>query len=436
MYINLELDKIDLKIVLAVFVISIAAILISYILYGRRPSEATEESIAYPKTESIIKILLAIPIGIFIGYCMEAIFMISDSTVLFSVTCIISVFIVCCIIEFIYHLDMKMLVKRWKSLLICVGTMLLIIGICEIDMFHYDEYIPDKADVKEMDISVPGLGGYFQYPSDRYNGEMNPAFSVKTETSQEIVYKIVEKGIGRLNELDEYEDSEFCVRYKMKNGQVIYRRYYMKQEDMLEDLNALCMDEKMRKEIIPIENMNLEEINKLEVYDEEYGEVIFDGISKEQIKPLLEVYKKELSQMSIREMNDSEIIGSFWAETDSEQEYEEWEAEYGPIEFKIYSNLSETLSLLKKYGCELEAPNIKLDDVKSIVLCKWIEETGEEERTKIDMEDTENVQDVLDNITNSYGIFVDPYEENVAAEIKMKDREVKVFYIKKEYFDK
>lgn len=422
-YIDLSRPEDHQKMICMVFVITILIVLLSWFLYKKRPSESAERAIAFKKTESVIKVFVAVPIAICIGAYMREI--VQGGTLWFAVSAIFSVALLCCVIEFMFHVDLRTIVKRWRSVVVAVGAILLVLGIYRFDLFGYDSYFPKESNVKGIAVGVPELSRYFDYYGPYYDGESEVMFEATSEATKKIMYQMAEEGVEGIDTQDADKDAELIVRYQLKGGRKVYRSYYVDPETLLNYLDTLCKDESMRSAILPIEKMNMETV-ELRVLD--YRNEGYDiALSKMQMQELLETYREEISKMSLKEMNDSEIIGFF----ETEVGINNWDEAYELCELPIYSHLEETINLAREYGCDLKRPEVSLDEVKSIVIWDYTKDV--DDQTKVDMSDTETVQRILSGITMSYGILTEKTEEGISVDIELKNGEQESYYIYKGY---
>lgn len=351
-YMNFGKPEKDGKLLLLMLGIVVGISVLCYVLYRKRPSEAAEHAIAYRRMEAVIKLFIAVPAGIGIAtFVHEAV---SWNVWWLIVPGCLSVLLLCCVIEFIYHSDLKLLVKKWQSTCVAVLMALLIFGVFKLDIFHYDVYVPKEKDVEEMAIGMMELEQYFQYPSSYYGGaESNVMFPAVTEETRAIMYDMAKNGVARLDYQREDEDVEFVVRYTLKNGKKVYRSYYLDREEALNYVCRLCENNTMREKIIPIENVIDEDILDISMEtlsNYEIKEVTFEETQK---RGMMEVYRSEIEKMSFREMNDGNLVGFLHIETA--------DAEYGSdtTVLPVYQNMKGTIGILKDAGFELQPQKIE-----------------------------------------------------------------------------
>lgn len=426
-YMNFCEPEKDGKLLLFMLGIAVGVSVLCYVLYRSRPSEAAERAIAYRRMEAVIKLFIAVPAGIGIAtFVHEAV---SWNVWWLIVPGCVSVVLLCCMIEFIYHSDLKLLGKKWKSAGLAVLAALLIFGVFQLDIFRYDVYIPKEKDVREIAIGMVELEQYFQYPSSYYGGaESDVMFPAVTEESRAIMYDMAKNGVARLDHQKEEEDVQFVVRYTLKNGKKVYRSYYLDREEALNYVCQLCENEKMRDKIVPVKNVADKEILSINIERLGDGDVKTVPIEGAQKRGMMEVYRREIAQMSFREMNDGDLVGFLHIETA--------DSEYGSdtTVLPVYQNMEGTVGLLKDAGFELQSRKIKREDVKSITICDY---NGEEENVQeINMNDTKMVEKMLEGITNSYGILVDKTEKGITVEVTFQNGNVGNYYIYKDNLPK
>ena len=113
-------------------------------LYRLRPTETAGKPIAFPKAESVLKILLSIPLGICAAFYLDSLANQASNNIVIFILAILCTFIFAIVIEFIYTMDLKHLFAKKGALLLSVSLAFGITAIYKFDLFKYDNYIPKK----------------------------------------------------------------------------------------------------------------------------------------------------------------------------------------------------------------------------------------------------------------------------------------------------
>lgn len=362
---------------LLIFTVVFLAVLwaLSLFLYKKRPSEAAGNALAFPKTAPVIKVLIAIPTALYIGILTGSLYI--GSTKWIMLISFLSVILLCGLIEFIYHMDLRRLLSGKYSSLISVAGVALILCVFCFDLIGFDSWLPEDEKLESMSMSINGLSDYFCYPdSMMYNsyGTADPDFLNGDEgriNEFEPIYKLAEEGVENAKNgitVENYyrrDDSEqyvaATIRYYQKSGKSSDRNYALKKETVLAALESLCQDESYRKALFPVFYMDVDEVAAIRLNDI-YQEPVHLNLSKQQQEALFSAYEKDVLNVDIMELHDAFPVGELYVELPVE--------EPGVTKYNItvpnlylYESYENTLSLLEKYGYMIRR-EIDPDDVE------------------------------------------------------------------------
>lgn len=367
----------------------------AFLLYRIYPSEAAGNALAFPRTAPVFKVMICIPAAVFASIIAKA-FMGLSGTKWILVLSLLAAVILCGVIEFIYQQDLRMLLKGWISSVISVAGVFLVLCIFQFDLTGYDTYLPDQGRVESIRFHPDSFWGYFQYPEE-YSGDIfvGPAAS---DEGMEVLYRLAEAGVGNLEEgytpntLDladadseinkTYINTVFC--YKLSGGREVYRRYCVGREELLSVLEELGKSEGFRKELFPVFHLDTSQVASVS-YRDAYGVETLTGLSGEQIRALLDAYKKDVLAADMEALAGDQPLGELMLEIpdeDAENVSDENATvnaygEYGNStqpdtvitlgSFYIYEGYDNTLACMEKYGYTLRT-EIAPEDVQSVSL--------------------------------------------------------------------
>lgn len=378
-----------IHLVVAALLMNVLLFVAGVLLHRRYPSEMAGKALAYPHFESLIKVMICVPAGItagafFYGYVIGTISGASEARWVTVLSIGITV-IFCVVTDFLCHRDLKKIVQGWKSSLISIGTVAIILLIFSLDLFGYDTYLPSADKLASVSFYPETLGQYFEYPEYQTEKEIKV-----TGEEKQLILDLATVGIDNLSdglsqstlkeEDDTYLSVAFC--YEMKSGRKVQRCYIIGREDALDTLEKLCEKEKYRKEIFPIFSMEEKKISLLSVKNIE-GKQTALNLTEEERKQLLDAYKKDVLNADIRELDESSAMGEMvitYAE-EVQNEYVDWDEIniQGGISqinnFYIYADYKNTLSCLKEYGVEIQK-SIDPAEVNGITIYDYEEEGG------------------------------------------------------------
>ncbi len=309
---------------------------ISLLLYRIRKTESSGSALAFSKTEGAVKILLAVPGALLAGLAGYSILM---SEVWGAVFAAAAGFLICIIMEFIYRWDIRQsLMHKGQICLTVVVSLCLFLG-GRYDATGYNTYLPAEDEVEAMAVCDPWTDYSYEISPGNWiaSGEMGMKDRLDYLETQEIapIYRIAQSGAENAKEKDmgygngDEERVAVSLKYQLKNGESVYRFYYVDSSVYYESMEELWQNEDFREKYCPVLSMEPGQIQELTCQwyaegrwrqagetaesetesalsaEEEYymeDGVEFHVIPAQEIPQFLEAYKKDLSQLSFREV--------------------------------------------------------------------------------------------------------------------------------------
>lgn len=373
-------DSLSLWRVAGAAAVAAALAILAYALYRIRPSESAGRAMAFKRTQSPIKHLIALPVGVVFGMFFYAL---RDTLpwAVFGVLC--GTVLTCCIMEIIYHFDFRKLFANRIHLAACFGISLLLILAGMYDWYGYDSWLPDPGSVKSAAVIFNNDDNWITYGDvDRrtgYNGETLFGWSYEAQSDYGFdhmvltdIYSIMElgkKGVEwsksqRKDDSLEYwgYTERYTVEYRLANGRNVYREYRIPREEM-KPLKAAVYDNKeYKKGIYPILEQTAPDTVK--VCFQQFNKKTELDLTGEEISHLLSVYQKELEELSMASREKEIPVATIQFRTQKHQEAIDWEQEDGHYRnledrryYPIYPSFARTLEDLEKAGIRL----VKLD---------------------------------------------------------------------------
>lgn len=363
-------------------------------LYCVRKTEAADHSMAFPKSEGVIKVLLVVPMSLVAGLASRMIGVDGGMHWFFFGTVCASV-ILSSVIEFIYHLNMRELFKNKVSLMLSVALSLGAALVFRYDIMGYDTYLPAREDVAQMAFYDERLNGNFYYRPfvegyDLYS--VNAALDSTLLDNFAPVYELARKGAREENT---GECRSISVEYKLRNGKRERRNYIVEEKDIQETIKALFETPEFAEKIYPVfwRDANLEgDINISSLF----GNVELK-LSEKECQEFLDIYREELRHISYEDYQNH-VIGTIGFSVVIEEErgrYGLSTTSFREEGYPICSSFQQTIAFLReKAGIDLEH-RLTEKDVERIVLTDYRSE-GEGETTTTTVNDAEEIQNVLD----------------------------------------
>ena len=365
-------------------------ILLVIVLFGlcmwlntKRNTEAAEQSMAFSKTESVIKIMLVIPLSLAIGLLLSTMAH-RNFEVWFFIGILLGAVLINAIIEFIYHLDIRELFVRKLQLVLAMLITVVIGCIFQFDFIGYDSYLPAMEDVEQMALYSYGVNGSFAYRVTEDDGITRVEYGERAALDEmvisdfEPIYEIARNGVKNVRKETEGMDLvpvsvktegmdlvTVSVKYVLKNGKSVYRSYQIDRNVFTESEQALFTQEEYKQKIYPIFNKESANIQSMFLMSLK-GEVQLE-LTADQKANLLETYKTELRESTFDDFYYQNMSARLNLEYMRGTQASSWYSEYG---YPISKNFTKTLSLLNEYGYQTET-EIKAETVSKITIYNY-----------------------------------------------------------------
>lgn len=296
--------------------------LLSFFLYQKRPSEAAGKTMAFSWSMGTIKVLLVIVSGM-----MGSLFFYSirDTLAWMIFGVIVGVVISHCVIEVIYHSDLKKLFCHEKTMAACMAASLFIALSFYFDFFRYDEYVPSESQVAYSSIDF-GTDGWVSYNGGYYDSseESQDVLTRSRITNTEAVFGLAREGIRQLGKAasSDYEQwSNVTLCYTMKSGRKVYRRYYMYLDPVMDLADEIYLDSDYKRALYPGLDLDLSEVVNNMVYRDITTEDVFSlSEDTEKKRAVAEAYRQEYFELSMTTRETECVIGELLMISDKDDQ--------------------------------------------------------------------------------------------------------------------
>lgn len=387
----------------------VAMLILVIYLYRIRSSEASERAVAFPKSESVIKFMLVVPISIGCGFIAHMM-AIEGKDLWLAFGVIFGGIISSAIIEFIYHIDFTKVLARKKLMLASLIVSFAIIGIFRFDVFGYDSNIPKEENVESAAIWVDGLAmNVYEKWSD--NGSYISGSDSKSYvmdhmnvTKLDSIYSIVESA---LNAPANAATNNVIVKYRLKDGKEKIRSYQAEHSVIEKGLEDLYQQPEFKEGLYPAINLTGDEIGKVELV--KMDESIQLNLNNKQLISLVDTFREELSAMKYEDMKASSMVS---------MRLEGINRKVPSGSYSLYPCFEKTLALLKEYGYNVDA-KMDPDNVISMRVVKY-EEQGSQEEVFNSKEDFKEIADKLVSSSGS-DYFLYPQSSSYDVNVTYKN---------------
>ena len=379
-----------------IFVIVLIAI--NYCLYGYRPSEAAEKSIAFKRIMPVISVMLLVPFTVFGSVFFEQTVQnngrINYGWLVFGG--VIALVIFHMVIQAICYRDFRSLYKNLYNPLIAGIIVAIIFFIYGFDIIGYDNYNPSQ---KEKFVSAAigsyNIQGYEEYYN--FDAEKNEygdsyywvdALEYRLDhmniTDKSLINDFINTAIVESKYLDDLNNEinagekdgtdvfqgtafvDFDVKYSFANGKYVYRHYSIDLLKHMDLYDRLYKNEEYKEGVFDILTASDENI-----YNIKYANALGDveaKLSREQMLNIVSTVRDELKKQGAYELKDSVPVGYIYNEKTvlSHDYYDTFRLN----KVYIYPSFTNTIKLLDEYGIDIYK-GLNIDNIDSIIVTNY-----------------------------------------------------------------
>ncbi len=365
----------------------------SLLLYKKYPAEAAENALSFSKIGGMIKTLISIPCALAIGLFSNAFIGYSGKNHWLFIISLLFVFLICFIIEFIYHHDLKMIVSGKLSTGISLIGVLFVLCIFQFDLFGYDSYIPKEDSLKSMSVHCYD-NNYYDY--QLYNHDMKIILEKTTTTDFHAFYELAKK---QKSTKDTSDLSNIVVRFEPKKGRPIYRSYDVDRQDMILAFESKYKNSDYRKQENPIFNIHKNEVDYFKLEDIYNTPLSMDNLTVEQKSNLLMAYKTDFLNADFHTLINEDPIAKLYMGYTLERDSKNPTTDSFETRLYLHKDFSNTLSLLKDYGYTIREKIDPKDVLRVLYVPSALEEQEDSAITQKEIVDPKEIQYVLDHLS-------------------------------------
>ena len=365
-----DADGIKMAEVLKAAACMMAVTALSLELYRLRPSEAAGKAMAFSKSKAPVRILLVLLGGMAGGWFFWTL-QSQVKWGLFGTAA--GILLVHCMVEIIYHFDFKKLFSHKMQLALCLGAGMLSFCSFRYDWYGYDSYVPSQEEIASasVDLSIDysfaanmprvmrqgdtrrliyesagdfikekmeltdfesvialaeaasrEAAGYREEKLNRWEAQISlneVSMSVNHYSSKDASAISVIGGadgptsvfVAGKEEEEAYDRyfSQILIRYRLKNGRQVSRRYHMDLEDVLETYENIYNNETYKKGLYPILSQQPEEMGYVS-YQGNGNHSLFNTMEEDAIKELLGAYQTDLKGQKLKDRMREDPVGA------------------------------------------------------------------------------------------------------------------------------
>ena len=342
--------------IIGCFILAILIGIIAYVLFLRRPSETAGRAMAFEKANDVIRFMIVIPLTLYAGIFLEEMAtMTSLAWLIFGI--VFGGFLLHGIMECIFQFDIKALLTKKKQLLATFIICIAFIFVFWIDLFKYDDYIPDAKDVKIVKID----SNLFGHMNTEWDDERDWIQGDLVKDAIAVVREIKDSELPSDDEIY-YKENNFyniTITYVMKSGREVKRDYSFDASKASDNLSKLYANEDVKDDYCVLYNIDKENIQGVSINNGINGMDL--ELSKQELNQFIDIYLEEYSKLSLKEaLSDIklyEINVSFQTEN---MKYSTAERYY------VYNSFAKSIAFLKKKGVKSfhESEDIRITNME------------------------------------------------------------------------
>lgn len=306
---------------LAIILVTAVFAVLAYFAYTRRASEAAERPMVYKKAAAALKFFVVVPCGMSAGFIFYMLPTNGMGIFWWIFGLILGTVLAHGIVEVIYGMDFHCFFRK-KAQLLLAGSMVAVCALVyQMDLFHYDKYLPSQNKIEAISLNLLTLGNWgnshiTSFPDNTFEISDSDAW-YRTELTKpngkgigDETYQVFQEILTNQESRDAVlkdntnssgtADESYCfrtgVKFRLSSGRNIYRRYYVSMEESIDLLRSLYEEENLKEynqRLLELDTDYLEEI----YYNAANGNgyLIFQE-NKEKAKKLIEALKQDIQE--------------------------------------------------------------------------------------------------------------------------------------------
>ncbi len=312
-----------------IIVMILVAAWLSFYLFLKRPSEAAGRAMAFEKLNPFIRILLVIPISLYIGLGLSLVASIGEKVWMIFGFLIGSV-LLHGVIESIFQFDIRAIKSHKRQMVLCFGVCITVALIYWYDVLGYDRYLPDQSDVESISIQTQE---HYRYSStDDGIGKEN------IETALQLAQNLIEKEAAIYSSNVEW----IQFTYHLKNGTVKQRSYAMHLSMTDGLLDKLFATKEVKDDICALYDEDWENVAYIQ-WNDYVGETAL-SLSEEELEHLFETYLAEYTPLTYSEMQQTSTLGYIYVNLKEKEDTYIYN-----YRCDVYPQFTQTIALLERY---------------------------------------------------------------------------------------
>lgn len=364
---------------------------ISLFLYKIRSTEAAEQSMAFPKSQSVIKWMLVLASSLGSGLIMSQIAVKKDSLWLFF-GILVGVILASGITEIVYSYDFRRAFSHRLQLLLMAIVAVGVGSVFRFDLLGYDTWLPKKDQVESMAVSawswIPVSSYWVQEEGDFvYEDQSSYLLEHMKITDFENLLQLAQEGTenARVPYGEMEEISTIQLRYNLKNGRIAERKYEVSNDILSRTMEQLVCTREYQDAVYQILDIDPQVYRRISVMDK-FGDVVIYGDRPEDMQKLAEAYQEDLQAQEFESWKQAEVLGTLTLTAGRLAQEANWD-------YPIDSTFTKTLEVLESMGVHLVP--LSQEPINNIQIINMTADSIESTEEPIIISSQEEIQQLL-----------------------------------------
>lgn len=328
----------------------LAAIIIgtmaAFISFKKRSIETAGNVLVFKKSEMVIKYVLCIPGALLIGYFFMLCSISQKSFVLLTIGIFIGAFALNSLSEVIFHMDIRMMLKNYKSSILILGVCMTVATGFYFDIGGYDAYFPKEPDVSSVAVSVKGIedGSYWDTAdTEDANAESRmERMRLEGRTKTKVLKWLQEVQTQNMNPAKAPITYVTAAFHGAAKG-TIYRKYKLTDQKLLEAFHEIYESNHYKTQALPLAEYKHTAHSHF-IWSNGIEEYRLN-LSEDENNKLLNYYKQDLEKLTFEKIKLENPMGTLSLVRSTNVT--------GSIGY-IYPSFHQTINFLKSFSIPAE----------------------------------------------------------------------------------
>lgn len=330
----------------------IVLMVVALFLYRLRPSEAAERAVAFPKTKPVFYMLLNVPIILSAGWMFASMAsQYSGGWMIFGMIC--GWLLGHGLLQIVMESEFKAAFRGGVKMAVSGVAAAAIVAVFAFDLTGFDTYLPSESQFYSAAVGLSDLNENVFIEDENGRGLYRVDVPVRqmSYTDYQSMVELVgeteefrkkdsraKAAVSDTREAGKRYATNMYVKYCLKNGNVVYRKYWLTTEKR-DLVNRVFTDESFKEGCYPILTRSEEEIGNAYFYNG-LDSAVRLNVSHTELLRLFRTFCEEYRELTLYDMEELPVGTLTFAKEKNE----------GEPGYYIYPSMTETVSLLAGAG--------------------------------------------------------------------------------------